>query len=121
MLRVLDDWLLTAERAAIHLPTSTAVIADLHLGYAQTRRRGGEALPLPRADEGLAALRGAVANSGVRRLVIAGDLVEAGPWDAVLAELRGWLRATRIELAGIVPGNHDRGTVPDKHGIPVCR
>ena len=40
-----EDWLLTPYRAAIHLPTATAVIADLHLGYDQVRQRGGEAVP----------------------------------------------------------------------------
>jgi hypothetical protein len=26
------EWLLTAQRVAVHLPTQTAVAADLHLG-----------------------------------------------------------------------------------------
>src|SRR5436309_2915696 len=30
-MRVNKDWLLTPQRAALHLPTATAVIADLHL------------------------------------------------------------------------------------------
>ena len=46
-----DEWLLTAQRAAVHLPTATAVIADLHLGYDQVRRRGGEAVPSPFAAD----------------------------------------------------------------------
>ena len=40
------DWLLTPARVAIHTPTRTAVLADLHLGYAEARHRTGEAVPL---------------------------------------------------------------------------
>src|SRR5438270_5847367 len=32
-----EDWLLTPVRAAVHLPTATAVVADLHLGYELAR------------------------------------------------------------------------------------
>ena len=39
------NWLLTPERAAIHLPTATAVLADLHLGYNEVRCGTGEAVP----------------------------------------------------------------------------
>src|SRR5262249_34562148 len=43
MMRIHRDWLLTPERAAVHLPTATAIVADLHLGYNHARRRTGEA------------------------------------------------------------------------------
>ncbi len=36
-MRVLDEWLLTPWRGAIHLPTATAVVADPHLGYDRVR------------------------------------------------------------------------------------
>src|SRR5438067_991701 len=36
-----DDWLLTPQRVAVHRPSGSAVVADLHLGYGQARRRGG--------------------------------------------------------------------------------
>jgi metallophosphoesterase superfamily enzyme len=52
--RVLDDWLLTPERAALHVPTATAVIADLHLGYAQARQQCGDAVPTADLDQQLA-------------------------------------------------------------------
>ena len=42
-MRVHEDWLLTAQRVAIHVPTRTAVLADLHLGYDAARQRRGEA------------------------------------------------------------------------------
>ena len=56
-MRVLDDWLLTPSRTAIHLPTATAVIADLHLGYDRVRRRGGEAVPTLSVAQDLDPLR----------------------------------------------------------------
>ena len=40
-----DEWLLMPQRVAVHLPTATAVLSDLHLGYNEARRRDGEAVP----------------------------------------------------------------------------
>jgi metallophosphoesterase superfamily enzyme len=106
--RVHEDWLLTPQRAAVHLPTATAVVADLHLGYDQARRRGGEAVPDVGLEETVALLGALLAGRPVRRLVVAGDLIEDGRGVAPAAELLAWLRAAGVELAGVVPGNHDR-------------
>jgi metallophosphoesterase superfamily enzyme len=111
------EWLLTPARAAVHLPTTTAVVADLHLGYNEARRRAGEAAPPTDVPAVLAPLRPVFAAHAVKRLVIAGDLFEAG-WDAGLAaDLVAWLAAVGVELDGVVPGNHDRGRAPA--GLPV--
>jgi uncharacterized protein len=114
------DWLLTPERAAVHLPTATAVVADLHLGYGQARRRRGEAVPRVRVAEALAPLRPALARHRVRRLVIAGDLFEDSWCPALTAELLDWLAGVGAELAGLVPGNHDRGLEADAP-LPLFR
>jgi metallophosphoesterase superfamily enzyme len=106
--RVHDVWLLTPERAAVHLPTSTAVVADLHLGYDRARRRGGEAVPSVSLDEVLAPLQ-RLARHECTRLAIAGDLFEDAWCPELAAELSGWLDGRGVELAGVVPGNHDRG------------
>lgn len=103
------DWLLTSARATLHLPTATAVVADLHLGYAQVRQHSGEAVPALDLDALLAPLRTLFAQHHVRRLVIAGDLCENAERSAPLAELLDELRRAKVELAGVVPGNHDRG------------
>jgi metallophosphoesterase superfamily enzyme len=105
---VLGEWELTAWRVAIHRPTGTAVVADLHLGYTVARRRAGEAVPEVPLDVELAPLRAASVATGVRRLVVAGDLLEDGRHRDVLEGFLCWLRAARIELGGFVPGNHDR-------------
>jgi putative SbcD/Mre11-related phosphoesterase len=84
------------------------VVADLHLGYCETRRRGGDAVPTFLLSEILSPLRKVLRRYGLHRLVIAGDLFERGIDDVLLNELRNWLRSMNIQLVGIVPGNHDR-------------
>ena len=102
------DWLLTAQRVAIHVPTATAVVADLHLDYGECRRRAGEAIPFIDISEQLQPLGKAITKHAVRRLVIAGDLFEAGFCPEVAREFRQWLAAAGVKLTAIVPGNHDR-------------
>jgi putative SbcD/Mre11-related phosphoesterase len=118
-MRVHTDWLLTPERAAVYLPTATAVVADLHLGYEQVRRRGGDAVPVVGLEETLAALGALVFREDVRRLVIAGDLFEDGRCADATAELLRWLASTGVELAGVVPGNHDRGLPTVGAALPL--
>lgn len=110
-MQVLTDWLLTAARVAVHLPTATAVAADLHLGYGQVRQRGGEAVPRRSVARTLTSLADLRRTHGVRRLAIAGDLVEDGRCQAgeLIAELLAWMTGQQLELVGVVPGNHDRG------------
>ncbi|HMF17116.1 MAG TPA: metallophosphoesterase [Gemmataceae bacterium] len=108
-MRVHTDWLLTAERVAIHLPTATAVAADLHLGYNDCRRRAGEAVPFADLDGQLKPLGKSLKKHGSRRLVIAGDLFEAGFLPDLMKEFQHWLADAGVELTALVPGNHDRG------------
>src|SRR5262245_35968923 len=107
-MRVPGDWLLTAERAAVHLPTATAVVADLHLGYGEARRAAGEAVPVLPVEQALAPLGRLLARGPARRLVLAGDLFEAGASEALVAELLAWVGRQEVELSAVVPGNHDR-------------
>ena len=93
------QWLLTPERAAVHLPTRTAVVADLHLGYGDARRRRGEAVPCPGVAETLAPLRPAVARHRVRRLVVAGDLFEEACCQVLVHDFLDWLKGAGVELA----------------------
>jgi metallophosphoesterase superfamily enzyme len=121
-MRLGDEWVLTAARLGVHLPTRTAVAADLHLGYARARAARREAVPVPSLAEELAALAAALARLGLSRLVVAGDLFEdgRGRLGAELAEeLLAWLAGVGLELAGVVPGNHDRG-VGKGSGLPLC-
>src|SRR4051794_19575593 len=110
-MRALDDWLLTPWRVAVHLPDATAVVADLHLGYDRVRRRGGEAVPARSVRDELAPLLLALRETQARRLVIAGDLFEDARVERaeMIDEFAAWLSESGVELAGVVPGNHDRG------------
>ena len=107
-MRVLDDWLLTTARAAIHVPTATAVIADVHLGYGEARHRSGDAVPGQSVAVVFAPLRGILETHHIRRLVVAGDLFEAGPIESKVKELLAWCAAAGIDWLGVVPGNHDK-------------
>jgi len=104
-----EDWLLTSARAALHIPTGTAVLADLHLGYAEARHRSGEAVPRADLAASLAPLRLLRERHQACRVVIAGDLFEAGLVPALTRALLAWLKEASLELVGVVPGNHDRG------------
>jgi metallophosphoesterase superfamily enzyme len=85
------------------------VIADLHLGYDQARRRTGEAIPTSSIEDALTDLAALRAALPVRKLVIAGDLIENQAGNTQLGRFLEWLRANGLELAAVVPGNHDRG------------
>jgi uncharacterized protein len=109
-MRVLDDWMLTAERVAVHLPSATAIVADPHLGYAEARRRTGEAVPDDSMDEQLSDLSRVLCRYAVLRLVVAGDLLEDGRCRGAMTAFQEWINRQGVELA-LVPGNHDAGLV----------
>ena len=113
---VLEEWLLTPVRAAVHLPTATAVIADVHLGYGEARQRDGDAVP----RQTVAAVLAPLSSLRVSRLVIAGDLFEAGPEKTLVDELQTWLDDVGVELVAVVPGNHDRGLANRDTALPVA-
>lgn len=117
---IIVDWLLTPARAAVHLPTATAVLSDLHLGYAEARRGNGEAIPAVGVEDILAPLGAVISAQSIKRLVIAGDLFEAGPRAELARRLLEWVEAAGVELLGVVPGNHDRNVRTARCGLPVC-
>jgi putative SbcD/Mre11-related phosphoesterase len=108
-MQVLHDWLLTAERVAVHVPTRTAVIADLHLGYAEARRRRGEAVPRECIFDILEPLEQVRQQHAAKRLIVAGDLLEDGACREALKAFLDWLDQRKIDLIALVPGNHDLG------------
>ncbi len=121
-MHILGDWLLTPERVAVHLPTRTAVVADLHLGYADARRRRGEAVPHEPVAEPLEPLRRLKQQHAVRKLVVAGDLLEDGNCCEALADFLHWLDHNEWELTAVVPGNHDlaaEASLFEKANLPV--
>jgi metallophosphoesterase superfamily enzyme len=118
-MRVHGDWLLTRWRLALHEPTATAVIADLHLGYSQARRDRGDAVPLPDPRAGLLPLRQAHEHLAFRRLVVAGDLFEGKFLAEDYNAFAGVLETLGVEWLGLVPGNHDRGVKGQADHMPI--
>lgn len=110
-LTVHRDWLLTPHRAALHRPSETAVVADLHLGYDLARCQTGEAIPALSIAEAVADLKRLFAGAAVRRLVVAGDLVENRAGKEQVQSLLAWLSTAGVELVALVPGNHDRANL----------
>jgi metallophosphoesterase superfamily enzyme len=106
---VLHEWLLTPERVAVHWPTRTAVVADLHLGYAEARRRRGDAVPPESIAELLEPLLRVSQQHSVRYLVIAGDLLEEGGCREAMSAFLEWIHHAEMDLIAVVPGNHDLG------------
>lgn len=107
-MRVLHEWLLTPQRVAVHWPTRIAVVADLHLGYAEARRRRGDAVPRESVSELLEPLRRSMNQHQARQLVIAGDLLEDGDCREALSAFREWIDRNEMSLLAVVPGNHDK-------------
>jgi putative SbcD/Mre11-related phosphoesterase len=116
---ITDEWLLTPQRVAVHLPTATAVLADLHLGYHAARRRRGEAVPLPMLANLLAPLGEVVKRYSLSSIVVAGDLFEDGADRAVMSALPAWVSNHNISRLAVVPGNHDRRLGASVAGLDV--
>lgn len=108
-MHVEPEWLLTPQRVAVHLPTRTGVVADLHLGYAEARRRRGEAVPVECLADILEPLQQVRQQHAIRRLIVAGDLLEDGECHQALREFLHWVNQQEVDFVAIVPGNHDRG------------
>jgi uncharacterized protein len=109
MKRVLGEWILLPQRFAVHEPSATAVLADLHLGYSAARQRLGDAIPIRSVREELQPLADAARIRDVRSLIVAGDLFERGYDDSVAQAFLELLGELAINFVGLVPGNHDRG------------
>jgi len=107
-----EGWLLTPEGAAIRPEEATAVVADVHLGYEWARGAAGDCIPAHSLAETCDRLRKAFARAEVRRLIVAGDLVESARpcarTAADVARLGSWLAARGVTLL-VTRGNHDRG------------
>lgn len=95
---------------ALWIPSSrSAIVADVHLGYAWAQRRRGELGPLEEGGVG-ARLEAMLAELEPEEVVFLGDVVHAPNPDGeerarIEAVLRRVLERTRIT---VIRGNHDR-------------
>ena len=99
---------LLPERAALVVDHRTLLVADLHLGKAETYRSLGVPMPEGIAEESLERLESVVRRTEADRVVVLGDLVhcEEGMEDPVIELVERWRRRVTIPIS-LVGGNHD--------------
>jgi uncharacterized protein len=100
---------LLADRAMYWPARGRLLIADLHLGKADTYRRAGIALPRGGTTRDLDRLSQLVATTGARQLWVLGDLLHGPLVDTHWRD--GWnaWRARHVALdVAVLAGNHDR-------------
>lgn len=112
---------LLPERAAYLPEHHTLLVADAHVGKAQSFRRLGVPVPGGTTAAMLARLSQAVAASGARQVVFLGDLLHSAQARAAatLQAFAGWRAAhAGLELT-LVRGNHDdhAGDPPTDWGV----
>ncbi|WP_395702491.1 ligase-associated DNA damage response endonuclease PdeM [Aquabacterium sp.] len=109
------------QRAAFDPASGSLLIADAHIGKAQSFRRLGVPVPSGTTAEGLARLDALLAATGARRIVFLGDLLHAkrGLAPGVLAQVQAWREGHAAIEMTLVRGNHDEraGDPPPALGI----
>ena len=96
---------------AAYLPEHhTLLLADVHLGKAQTFRRLGVPVPVGTSLDTLHRLRRLVAQTGARGIVFLGDLLHAkhGLTPATVAAVQTWRQEHAALELTLVRGNHDQ-------------
>ncbi len=100
---------LLPQRAAYWLEERLLLVADLHLGKAQSFRRLGVPVPQGTTGASLAQLDDALAATGARGIVFLGDLIHSvhakapGTW----AAMARWRESHASLMLYLVRGNHD--------------
>jgi uncharacterized protein len=110
-LPLIDGFIATADRALWHPPTSTVIIADLHLGFEEETARRGNVMPAF-AAEPLRAAWDRLMRRQPKHVVIAGDLFHAAQppgeiWQAATTLLQATPNGCHVT---VIPGNHDPST-----------
>jgi DNA ligase-associated metallophosphoesterase len=98
------------QRAVWWEATRTLLVADVHLGKAETLASLGVPAPDGVAAHDLARLSELVAMCGAQRVIVLGDLLHApaGLTPELVESVRQWRQKhATLELC-LVPGNHDR-------------
>lgn len=114
---------LLPERGAYWSERQTLLVADLHLGKAETFQAFGVPVPSGHAADDLSRLHALCRRVSARKIVILGDLLHSsvGLGDVLIGQIAGELRGLDGEVA-LVLGNHDRaaGRVAEAAGIAVA-
>lgn len=100
---------LFADRALFWIRERALLIADLHLGKADTFRSAGIALPSGGTRHDLGRLTALLAQSQAKRLIVLGDMIHSTAnerrWREAWDEWRVVNASLRVD---VVAGNHDR-------------
>lgn len=118
MTLLFEQWRLLPQRFAVHEPTATAVVADLHLGYTAARQQLGDAIPWRSVVEEMQPFIDVTQSHKIRALIVAGDLFEHGFEASLYQQFLDVLARLDIRLLGVIPGNHDGG-IDKAAGLPL--
>ena len=115
------SWRLGAGRA-VHAPwCATLIVADLHLGKADTFRAAGVPVPEGTTAADLARLAALLEGTAATRLIVLGDLLHAKQSlsPLVVEQVAAWRAARAVVEVVLVRGNHDRsaGDPPTSWGV----
>lgn len=101
---------LMPERAMFLPVHGVLLVADLHLGKAETYRSLGVPMPEGIAEESLDRLERAARRANPQSIIVLGDLVhcEEGMEDPVIELFQQWRRRVTITIS-LIGGNHDAG------------
>ena len=101
---------LLPERALFLPAHGTLLVADLHLGKAETYRSLGVPMPEGIAEESLERFENAIRRTRAERVIVLGDLVhcEEGMEDPVIELMSRWRRRVSLSMS-LIGGNHDSG------------
>ena len=115
-----ETLVLRADRTAFWPRAGWLLVADVHVGKAESLRRDGVALPAAVLAADLDRLAAAVRATAAARVLVLGDLVHDahGVTPEVRARVAHWRAAVDAEVS-LVPGNHDRraGVLPEEWRI----
>jgi DNA ligase-associated metallophosphoesterase len=115
-----ESFALLPERAVYWERERALLVADVHLGKAQTFQRAG--IPVPQAvhDADLDRLSHLLHRTGARRLIVLGDLFHSstGFTEELLTRFRRWLDRHELPVT-LVGGNHDVPLLPQLSQLPI--
>lgn len=111
---------LLPQRAIFWHEEKTLIVADVHLGKAQTFQRAGIAIPAHSFQHDLARLKELVVKTGAERLLVLGDFVHhrSGLTASVVRDIQNWCESLGKELI-VVLGNHDQPNRELLSGLPL--
>lgn len=111
---------LLPQRAIFWQEQKTLIVADVHLGKAQTFQRAGIAVPALSFHHDLMRLAELVTATGAERLLVLGDFVHhrTGLTPAVVEDIRHWCLGLAAELV-VVLGNHDKPNRQILEQLPI--